>query len=366
MTDEGGPVADGDRAPDAADDDRAPDADAARERGRSGRIAAVACEGADALALFALDTGERLGTVPVGSHPVHAATAAGRTIVATMGERAVTAVGPDGAVTRIETGVLGPSHFAAADGLLFVSCSAGDALAAVDPVESALVGRVAVGGEPHEVAVDPAGEYLYAGSRRDGVVDVVDAAARERVASVDVGEEARVQGVALSPDGRRGYAIDQRGARVVAFDPAAAADDGGDSGRDPAPDAVVRGAAVGDDPYDLVATDDRVLVPGREAGTVHEFGPNLALTAVHEGFSRPVDAFRIGGDWWVLDAADSQLRSLDGDAVATPAPGLVATRVGDRLLVSHYDDDLVSLVDVETGPVWTAESPAYPFGSVVI
>ena len=357
MSDEGGPVAAGDR--DAG-------GTAGRERDRSGRIAAVACEGADALALFALDTGERLGAVPVGSHPVHATTTAGRTLVATMGERAVTAVGPDGGVTRIETGVLGPSHFAAADGLVFVSCSAGDALAAIDAVESTLVDRVAVGGEPHEIAVDPAGEHLYVGSRRDGVVDVVNVAARERIASVDVGEGARVQGVALSPDGSRGYAVDQRGARIAEFDPASAEVAMGDAAREPTPDAVGGEAAVGGDPYDLVATDERVFVPGREDGTVHEFGSDLTLLAVHEGFSRPVDAFRIRGDWWVLDASEARVRSLDGETVATPAPGLVATRVGDRLLVSHYDDDLVSLVDVETGPVWTAESPAYPFGSVVI
>ncbi|MFD1569232.1 hypothetical protein ACFR9T_01275, partial [Halorubrum laminariae] len=202
--------------------------------------------------------------------------------------------------------------------------------------------------------------------RRDGVVDVLDAAARDRIASVDVGGNARVQGVALSPDGSRGYAVDQRGARIVGFDPASVGAAEGDPDRESASDAVVGSAGVGGDPYDLVATDDRVLVPGREDGTVHEFGPDLEPLAVHEEFSRPVDAFRIGGDWWVLDGAASAVRSLDGDAVETPAPGLVATRVGDRLLVSHYDDDLVSLVDVEAGPVWTAESPAYPFGSVVV
>lgn len=80
------------------------------------RVLAVPCEGDDLLALFALDTGERLGEVPVGSHPVHATTCRGRTVVATMGDRAVTAVDASGEVTQIETGVLGPSHFAAANG----------------------------------------------------------------------------------------------------------------------------------------------------------------------------------------------------------------------------------------------------------
>ena len=325
------------------------------------RVVAVPCEGDDALALFALADGEPLGEVPVGSHPVHATTFGGRTFVATMGDRAVTAVDADGAVSRIETGVLGPSHFAAANGELFVSCTAGDALAVVDPETLTLVARVAVGAEPHEVAVAPDGRRLYAGSRREGVVDVVDPASHERIGAVDVGADARVQGVAIGPEGARGYAVDQAGARVVAFDPAAVDETGAAS------DGPVLGEApVGADPYDLVVTADRVFVPGRDDGVVHEFDRDLDRVAVHEGFARPVDLFRIGGERWVLDAGDDRLRSLGGSVVETPAPGLVATRVEDRLVVSHYDDDRISLVDVAGGTVWTAETPAYPFGSVVV
>jgi len=325
------------------------------------RVLAVPCEGADSLALFALDTGERLGEVPVGSHPVHATTCRGRTVVATMGERAVTAVDPSGEVTRVETGVLGPSHFAAANGELYVSCSAGDALAVIDPERLTLVDRVAVGAEPHELAVSPDGTRLYSGSRREGVVDVVDTETRDRLAAIDAGDDARVQGIAVSSDGTRGYAVDQRGARVVSFET------GAESGQLSVGEPISDEAAVGADPYDLVVTGDRVFVPGRGDGVVHEFDLGLEPIAVHEGFSRPVDVFRLAGRWWVLDAEASGLRSLDGERVETAAPGLVATPAGDgRLAVSHYDDDRVSLVDVDSGTVWTADSPAYPFGSVVV
>jgi len=68
----------------------------------------------------------------------------------------------------------------------------------------------------------------------------------------------------------------------------------------------------------------------------------------------------------VLDASAPRLRSLDGAVVEMSAPGLVATPVGGRLAISHYDDDRVSLVDVEAGTVWTTDSPACPFGSVVV
>jgi DNA-binding beta-propeller fold protein YncE len=162
----------------------------------------------------------------------------------------------------------------------------------------------------------------------------------------------------------RGYAVDQAGARVVAFDPGGVDESGGGSG--PAADPVLGAAAVGADPYDLVVTDDRVFVPGRGDGVVHEFDRDLGLMAVHEGFARPVDLFRIDEEWWVLDAAAARLRSLSGAVVETPASGLVASRVGDRLVVSHYDDDRISLVDLADGPVWTVETPAYPFGSVVV
>ena len=332
-----------------------------------GRVVAVPCEGADALALFDLATGDPLGSVSVGSHPVHATALADRTFVATMGERSVTAVGPEGDVSRVETGVLGPSHFASADGDLYVSCSAGDALAVIDPAEPTLVGRIGVGAEPHELAVDPGRGRLYSGSRRDGVVDVVDTAARERVGAVDAGPDARIQGVALAPDGYRGYAVDQDGGRIVSFAPDELPADGDSEGATKGNGAVLGEAPVGADPYDLVVTADRVFVPGRADGTVHELSPDLTLEAVHDGFSRPVDLVRANGRWWVLDAEAAQLRSLDGEVVDTNAPGLVASRVGGgRLLVSHYDDDRISLVDVADGTVWTADTPAYPFGAVVV
>ena len=324
--------------------------------GRSpNRIAAVPCQDAGLLALLDVGTGERLGTIPVGSHPVHATSAAGTTFVATMGERAVTAVRPDGEVEQVDTGVLGPSHFAAVRDELFVTCTAGDVVAVIDPDGPALVDRIAVGAEPHELVVDPVRETVLVGTRRNGTVDVVAPRDRAVLASVDVGSDARVQGIALASDGDRGYAVDQSGSRVVAFDPHV---DG-----DASPSAV---AAVGSDPYDLVATGDRVLVPGREDGTVHEFDSQLGVNAVHDGFGRPVDLFRLDGSWWVLDASDPAIRSLDGRAVDAGDPGLSATPVDGRLLVSHYDDDRVSLVDLETGPVWTQAVPARPFGAVVV
>lgn len=317
-------------------------------------ITAVPCEGADELVLLDVATGDLLGTIAVGSNPVHATTCAGTTFVATMGDRAVSAVSQDGTVERVETGVLGPSHFAAVDDELFVSCSAGDALAVIDPVNLRLVDRVSVSAEPHEIAVAPSDGLLYVGSRRDGTIDVVDSADRTVVTSIPLTQGARVQGVALGSDGDDGYAVDQQRARLVVFR------------TDPSNATTGVSASVGADPYDLVVAENRVYVPGRADGTVHQFDLGLDIVDVHDGFGRPVDVFRLDGSWWVLDAEDAEIRSLDGKSVETVAPGLSATTLNDQVLVSHYDDDIVSLVDPRNGTVWSTEVPSFPFGAVVV
>lgn len=316
-------------------------------------IAAVPCEGEDTLALFELATGELLGSIPVGAYPVHAIAHAGVTFVATMGERAVSAVTPEGTVERIETGVLGPSHFAVADGYVFVACSAGDSIAVIDSASLETIDRIGVGAEPHELTVGPDGNHLYVGTRRAGTVDIVSVAERAVVDSVDIGPDPRVQGVGLTPDGRRGYAVDQAGDRVVAFDPSSVSEH-------------IADIQIGRDPYDLVVTADRVFVPGRASGTVHEFDRELRSIAVHEGYDRPVDVLRVDDSWWVLDAAEARLTSLDGAVVATPAPGLSAVCWDDQIVVSHYDDAMVSLVDPTDGVIWEATSPANPFGAIVV
>ncbi len=322
------------------------------------RLVAVPCEGADELVLLDLATGDTLGTVPVGPDPVHATTAAGTTFVATMGDRAVSAVTPDGTVERVETGVLGPSHFAVAGSALFVSCSAGDSVAVVDPVDRRLCERIPVGAEPHEIAVGPSERLLYVGSRRRGRVDIVSVPERSVAGTVDIGPDARVQGVTLGPDGDRGYAVDQANAHVAAFETVSRA------GTVPA-DAIERVVSVGADPYDLVVTDRRVFVPGRADGTVHAFDPELDPVTVHDGFDRPVDLVALDGSWWVLDAGRAGLVSLAGGFIDTPAPGLSAIATRDGLVLSHYDDDCVSLVTPE-GVAWTADVPAHPFGAVLV
>ncbi|MFB6146189.1 MAG: YncE family protein [Halobacteriaceae archaeon] len=321
-------------------------------------LAAVCCQDADCLALYQVDGGlDPAGEVPVGGHPVHATVAADRVFVATMDERSVSVVDVDGAVETVPTGVLGPSHFAAAADRLFVPCTGGDAVAVLDPEALALDGRVLVGAEPHEMAVrDGTG---YVGSRADGVVSLVDLAAGERRRDVPVppaadADVARVQGVEAGESAV--YAVDQRGAAVVAL-----TETRGITGR----------AAVGADPYDLTVTGGRVYVPGRDAGTVHEFRADADLTpvATHDVGERPVEVVSVPDTDgpWVLHRESPRLQSLSGPVVDLPAGGLDCHPVGPgRVLVSHYDDDAVSLVDLPGGTVDVVDAPSRPFGLLTV
>jgi DNA-binding beta-propeller fold protein YncE len=193
---------------------------------------------------------------------------------------------------------------------------------------------------------------VYVGSRGDGVVSVVDARELEEIATVLLGPDARAQGVAVHPESGTVLAVDQRNATVSAFS------EGGET-------VDVR-RAVGEDPYELALDGDRVLVPGRGDGTVHEFDlaperppdERLVPETVHDGFGTPVEVHAVGDERWVVDLERAVLRSLDGRSIETPAPAIAAARVGDRLLLSHYDDAAVSLVDPAEGVVWRRDPGA--------
>lgn len=316
-----------------------------------GSIAVVCCEGASSLALYNIANGDYLGDVPVGAHPVHATVTDERVFVATMGERSIDVVDTDGTVRRIDTGVLGPSHFAIANGSLFIPCTASDVVAVIDPGGLEFEERIAVGAEPHDIAVHDG--LAYVGSRADGVVSVVDTTTREMLDRVDIGPNALVQGVDVHPESGLGFAVDQRGARVVAFE----------LGSNPDP---VDEAAVGADPPDIDIRSDRLFVPGRDHGTVHEFGLDLESLVVHDGFETPVEVVAHREYEWVIDREAARIRSLDGDAVTTHAPAIGGIATDAGILLSHYDDAAVSLVDPPNGIHWQSNALDHPFGAVIV
>lgn len=290
-------------------------------------LAAVPCQGSDAVALVDLETYEPRGSVPVGGHPVHAVAERGRLFVATMDERAVSVVDADGSVRTITTGVLGPSHFARAAGRLFVSCTGGDAVAAIDPVALELVGRIHVGAEPHGIVAHDG--LVYAGSRADGTISVFDPESLAVDATVEFDGGARIQDL----DARDAvYAVDQAGARVGKL----------------TPEGVCAVAPAGANPYEVtIDPDGAVYVPGRDDGTVHAYDPDLTNATVHDVGPGAADVEPLAGGRWVACAGEASLRSLDGASIDLPYPAYRLAAIDDaRLVATHRADAAVSVVDV--------------------
>lgn len=313
-------------------------------------LVAACCQGADCLSLHAFETGEQAGTVPTGGHPVHLTVAAGNVFVATMDERSVTVVDTDGDVSTVTTGVLGPSHFTAAAGRLFVACTGGDAVAAIDPTAKEHVGRAVVGREPHELAT--ADGRVFAGSRRDGTVSVIDPADVTTERSISVGPDAYVEDLEAAPDGECVYAIDEENGRI---------------GSVTRTDRLATAALEGE-PAGLEVTADRVFVPEEDRGVVSEFDHDLVSVADHDVGREPIAVTTVAGECWIAHRADRTVRTLSGAVLELPYPARAATGVGDsHVLVSHYHDGAISLIDAERRVLeWTAETEANPLGVAVI
>ncbi|MFB6251437.1 MAG: hypothetical protein ABEI27_07090 [Halobellus sp.] len=313
-------------------------------------LAAVPCAGADCVVLFDCDDGTEKGRIAVGAHPVHLTAVDGAVFVATMGERAISVI-DGGEVTKVETGTLGPSHFALTDdGRVLIPCTGGDVLAVVDRASLSLVHRVGVDAEPHDVAVE--GDRAYVGSRVDGTVSIVDPAAGRVDRTIAIDGDARIQGVDAGFGGV--YAVDQAGARIARID---------DTG-------VTASASVGSNPYEAILGTDRVLVAGRDGGTVTLLNPTLSETTVHEVGGRPTGVTTIDETHWVLNRDRARLLSLDArTSIPLPAPAFTAdpTGDGDTVVVSHYDDNRASLVStIDREVVWTVETPPDPFEPLVL
>ncbi|MGZ0746099.1 hypothetical protein [Haloparvum sp. AD34] len=195
---------------------------------------------------------------------------------------------------------------------------------------------------------------LYVGSRADGTVTVVDAETATVRTAIDLGTvdgtQARVVGLAAADDGV--YAVDQANGRVAHIEAGSTA-------------GVAGVAAVGKNPYEPVVAGDRVLVAGRDDGTVTELSRDLSTATTHDVGGTPTEVVTADEDAWVFDRDRAVVRSLAGDGVELPHPGFAAARDPDRparVYVSHYDDDAISAVDLDAGTVrWTADTPERPF-----
>lgn len=230
------------------------------------------CRDANAVEILDGDTLKSLARIPVGESPHEA-------IVSADGRNAyVTNYGPQGKpgnsisvidlaalkeTKRIDLGdLVRPHGLQEVDGKIYFTAEAANAVARLDPatgkvdwrartdqiashmlavgpggrtvytanmvsnsvtvVEAispeAKVTQIAVGKQPEGIALSPDGKTLWIGHRVDGLISVIDAAAKKVVRTLNVGQ--MPLRLAYAPDGKRVYAINPQEGAVVVFDAA--------------------------------------------------------------------------------------------------------------------------------------------------
>jgi YVTN family beta-propeller protein len=125
----------------------------------------------------------------------------------------------------------------------------------VDLGTNAVVGTVAVGGKPRDVAITPDGRFAYVTDEAGGSVSVIDTATKAVVGTpIAVGVEPR--GIAIAPSGGRAYVSNFGGGTVSVIDTAA--------------NAVVGTITVGKEPLGIALSPDgsRAFVANSGEGTI--------------------------------------------------------------------------------------------------
>ena len=191
-----------------------------------GRLLVVDSVGA-ALLAFDERTLARVGRVPLGSRPREIALSPdGRTAYVTIYGTGVYGNNPrpgrevaavNVRTLRVEKRIsiapfAGPHGIAVApDGLLWATCETEGALLVIDPAarnpSRAVIASVPLGVKgPHWLAITPDGSKVYATSRANPVLSVVDAGRRKLIAEINTPRG--LEGLAIAPDGRRLFAAD--------------------------------------------------------------------------------------------------------------------------------------------------------------
>lgn len=112
------------------------------------------------------------------------------------------------------------------DGRIVATTERSQSLTIVDTTKDDAVSAVSTGEKgTHMVAVSPDGRLAYTANIQSGSVSVIDLTEGELIRNVQLG--GAPEGIALTPDGATLWVGDNQGARVIVFDAAALAGDGG-------------------------------------------------------------------------------------------------------------------------------------------
>ena len=303
------------------------------------------------LSLVKGDTGQVVGTYPLGKRPrgIKLSPDGRRLYVALSGspvappgtdesklpppDRGADGIGIFDIASRklagVVRGVANPEQLAVSrSGLIYAGSEAASAVVILDPQTLKAVDSVAVGDEPEGVALSPDERFLYVTVEGENKVAVIDVASRRVIARVAVG--LRPRSVAFSPDGTRAYVTDElqgavtemdgrthqvlrtfavpgKGARpmgvVVSPDGAkiyvTTGREGSLAAIDAASGAVSPPLAVGQRPWGVAVSAD-----GRRLFTAN--GPSGDMTIVDTASLKVIGKARLGQRPWGVAAAPAQ------------------------------------------------------------
>jgi len=267
-------------------------------------------------------------------------------------------------VATIPTEQLPVGLAVSADGSwVYVANQDGRSITVIDAATNEVADTINIGRSTKELAVSPDGERVYVTNPSDAAVSVIDTDANSVIATIEVGNFP--QGLAITPDGSRVYVANQDDDSVSVID--ATANTLLDSNGDGTPDPAI-GVGNGPDPVVVAPDGSRVYVGNSLSNSVSvidtvshlvvgpvEVGNGPGGLAVAPDGSRVYVANLSDDTVSVIDTATLSLLDSDGDGTPDPAIGvgnapiaLAVTPDGERVYVSNFFDDTVSVIDTTT------------------
>lgn len=233
-------------------------------------------------------------------------------------------------------------------------------IAVIDVATRTITGSIALASYPTMIAITPDGSTLYASTETTGSITIIDLATLTVTGTV-TGVSGNVYGMAVSSDGTRLYAARYNGDNLAVINTAT--------------EAVIGSIAVGDNPREVALSPD-----GTRAYVTNMTGGTLSIVDLGASTSSPVSNAAVVGPAgvavtpdgtrvYVTGASNASLGVFDaaGAFITSTSVGnspqhVAITPNGSRAYVSNQASSSVSVVQIETDPVFTATS--LPNGAV--
>lgn len=281
----------------------------------------VADDGADSLTV--IDAASSTVTVTltglVNPHNVQVSPD-GMTVYAVQADDTVVAIDPvTYAVTGIARTGAHPAHVVEAAGKVYVTASDDGAVWVYQAPGLQPLGRIELGDSPHGLRPAPDGSLLVVANTGSGALDLIDPASDTVTGSIPVG--AGTVQVAVSPDGRHGYAGVAEPPSVVKVDLQT--------------HEVVGSVGVPALPVQLAITPDGATVLSANEGTADQPGTTVSL----------------------IDTAAMSVRQ--SVATGTGPHGVAVDEAGSHAWVTNSADDTVSVISLDP----PTEDTAVPVGA---